>query len=150
MASPTRSDLLTCAALAVLLMTLLCGPTLYAQVAAVAPALVPDPSAGPSTTPITASLFSGFWSTIALQWLKKRAWFTVLSEDSTWLIQRSIGILVSFAAATGLHWSYDATVGVLTITGLKEFSWDATWQWSVQEFFYRTTVKPYQSVTTIP
>lgn len=141
-----RRDLLSSLTFALGLLTLMIAPALLhmlplaAQVSDVIASPTPQPN---PLSPVLVSAFTAFWSSVGLEWLKKQGWFTILSTDTTWLMQRVIGVVVALFAAGGLHWTYDAAIGTLTVTGLKDFSWDAAFQWSVQEYFYRGTVKPY-------
>lgn len=124
-------------------------PSLYAQVANAvgAPAL-------PPATPDGANEWGGalvwaFFSSSALEWLKRNAMLSAFSERTAWGVQRLIGILLSLAAALGVHTAFDPTAGVFTVTGLVIPSiWtigtESLRQFVLQEITYRTAVKHYR------
>lgn len=146
MKSPIRS--LVC--LFAVLLAVLCGPVLLAQVGD----LASDAGVIDSATPVPSSLLTvtvvwAFVSSSVLEWLKRKSWFTLISERTAWGAQRVIGILVAIAGAIGVSWSFDGAAGVLTVTGLQIASMttlagEALRQWVVQEVLYRTSIRPYR------
>lgn len=100
------------------------------------------------------ALVWAFFSSSALEYLKRKKWFNPLSEKTAWGIQRGVGLVLAIAAALGVHWAFDPSAGRLVIDGLVPASlWtmgtEATRQWVLQELTYRTAVKTYKPETTL-
>lgn len=135
---------------------LLCmfSPALLAQVA---PALSETPSPVPAvaeTQELSVSLVFAFLASSALEWLKRKSWFPVITERTTWLVQRVTGVVVAIATATGINWTFTPDTGQLVITGLLWSSmsaalWDVTRQAVFQEMAYRGFVRPYRPGETV-
>jgi len=53
-----------------------------------------------------------------LEFLKKVSWFPVLTEQSTKFIKQVFSVLVAAGAALAISFSFDPTLGRLTIDGL--------------------------------
>ncbi len=145
-------DIRTALVLALFAFTLLCGPTLVmAQMAeqTAVPAstgLAVTPTQPNATNEWGGSAIIAIYSTMALQWLKRKSWFTIFTEDSTVAIQRTVGILMALAGALGVHASFDREAGSLLITGLTTAGlWTAAIetarQWGIQQVAYRTMYK---------
>lgn len=127
------------------------GPVLYAQVADAIG--VPAPPAPADANEWGGALVWAFFSSSALEWLKRNRQISLITEQTAFFAQRVIGILLALAAAVGVHWSFDADAGRLVVEGLQ---WTSIWalgtgairQWVLQELTYRTAVKPYRPVVT--
>lgn len=131
-------------AFCVLIVIVLYGPVLYAQVAeAVTTApQVPDASANEWG----GTLIWAFFSSTAFEWLKQNAKFTLVTERTTFWAQRAMGVVLAVAAALGVHYTYDPTAGVLMISGLTAAGlWTAATEsvraFVTQEVMYRVAVK---------
>jgi hypothetical protein len=90
---------------------------------------------------IWAIASSGF-----LQWLKMHPKITLMSEDATRWANRRVAILLAVFSAIGVHTTFDATAGVLTVTGLTlPGIWtalgDAIRQYALQQFTYRAAIE---------
>lgn len=145
----SRTDLRAVWWLTVLFIVAACGPVLYAQ-AAVA-----------NGTPVEAgtanewggSLVWAFFTSSALEWMKRNKWITIFTEQTAFYAQRVVGVLLAAAAAVGVHWTYDPAAGTLMIGGLQ---WamiqpaitETIRQWVLQEMTYRTTIKSYRPEVT--
>lgn len=148
---PTRAELHTLVAVAALLTVVLCGPVLLAQAAAEAGVSPPDAD---GANEWGGALVWAFFSSSALEWLKRNQYITLITERTAWIAQRGLGILLAVAAAVGVHYSFDPVAGRLVIDGL---TWAGVWtvgtetirQWVLQELTYRTAVKPYRPAVTI-
>jgi hypothetical protein len=124
---------------------LLFGPTLYAQVAdaiATTPPQVPDATANEWG----GTLIWAFFSATGLESLKKAEKFSLITEQTTTLVQRALGIALAAAAAVGVHYTYDATAGRLvidglTLTGIWTMFTETVRTWVVQELTYRAAIK---------
>lgn len=87
----------------------------------------------------------------ALQWLKNSKWFPWLSKE-TGNINRIIAVILSGAAAIGVHTNFDHATGVLTITGLT-FATISTglYEWLrsfvIQQLVFKATVQQPASYT---
>jgi hypothetical protein len=123
-------------------------PSLYAQVADATGAPLPTPDPG-GANEWGGALVWAFFSSSALEWLKRNAMLSAFSERTAWGVQRLVGILLSLAAALGVHSAFDPTAGVFTVTGLVIPSmWtigtESLRQFVLQEITYRTAVKNYR------
>lgn len=137
----------------------LIGPPLLAQ--GVAPfveskAIAVDEGAPSAPLPVPtdewgSSVVWAFLSSSLLEFLKRRQLLGV-SERLAWGTQRLLGIALAIATAAGIHASFDAATGVLTVTGLL---WPSIWtaageslrQFVLQEATYRVAVKEYRKTT---
>ena len=134
-----------------LLAVCLSGPILYAQAsAAVTGGAVTV--AGRETSEWGSSVVWAFLSTSLLEHLKRKEWFPLLNEWTTWRVQRVLGVLIAGATALGIHVSFqwDASTGhaLVDITGLMFTSiFAAAGEWLRQfvfnEVIYRTAIKTY-------
>lgn len=96
-----------------------------------------------------ASVVYAWLISSGLEFLKRQRWFTPVSEKTAWVTQRLLGIVTAAATALGIHWSFDVTTGVLTISGLLFGSitaagFETLRQFVFQEILYRTSIKPYK------
>lgn len=125
----------------------LLGPTLLAQAAsqAVGEAITTHGAASEwGNTGVWA-----FLSTSALEWLKRHPSINLLSERTAFWVQRGVGVLLAIATAAGIHASFDASTGVLTVSGLlwssaAEAIGESVRQFCANEVLYRLVVKPYK------
>ena|SRR3990167_1199411 len=145
----TKRTTLNVMALLLLSAVVLCGPTLLAQAGEAVKSVAGVPPTGPtdSSEGLSAVVWA-FMSASFLEWLKRNRTITVISDRSSRLAQRAIGILLAIGASAGVHASFEPTVGVLTVTGLVWSSignagFDALRQWVFQEVLYRTSIKHY-------
>lgn len=136
-------------ALLVLAAVVLCGPALLAQTSEAVKSVAGVPPTGPtdSSEGMSAVVWA-FMSASLLEWMKRNRTITIISDRSSRLAQRGLGILIAIGASAGVHASFEPTAGVLTITGLMwssigNASFDALRQWVAQEVLYRTAVKNY-------
>jgi len=89
----------------------------------------------------------GLVASFVIQWLKKASWFPVLTEQSDKILKVVFSALVAAGSAIAVSFSFDPTLGQLTVTGL-------TWANVVgglqafliallaQQFGYRALIKP--------
>ena len=95
------------------------------------------------------SVVSFVWayaSAAFLQWWKKSK-FGGMSDNALTHVKTGIGVLMAFAGALGVHSSFDAAQGTLTVSGLL---WPGLWtalgdtvrQFAFQQFAYRTAIEP--------
>lgn len=118
------------------------GPILFAQGAELA---------GTPFTPGQAneSVMSFVWAyagAALLQWWKNNPRLALMTEDATKWARRRIAIVTSVLAAIGVHASFDAGAGVLTVSGLLlPGIWtalgDAIRQFTFQQFIYRAAIE---------
>lgn len=124
------------------------GPVLMAQ--ALPGGAAPFSAGGePTVNEWGGSLIWAFFSSSALEWLKRHPSLTLISERTAFGVQRVMGILLATATAIGVHWTYDSTAGVLTITGLLlpsmwQMGSEAIRQFVLQELTYRVGIKHYR------
>lgn len=124
------------------------GPVLFAQVSS---GVVPV-DAAPSANEWGGTLIWAFFSSTALEWIKRNPKWSVISSSTHFWVQRGIGVLLALAAALGVHYTYDPSAGVLTVTGLTTAGiWtmgvETTRQYVIQEMTYRTAIKGYGATT---
>lgn len=133
-----------------LLLVALCGPTLLAQAVSQEARDVADAAtADGSTSEWGSSVVWAFLSASFLEYLKRNQKFAMLSERTTFWTQRAIGVGLAVATAAGVHASFDAQAGVLTLSGLL---WPSVWdgiseslrQFVHQEVLYRAAIKNYK------
>ena len=95
------------------------------------------------------SVVWAFISSSALEWLKRHPKINLLSKRTAFWIQRGVGALLAVATAAGIHASFDASTGILTVSGLlwgsvAEAVGESVRQFVNQEVLYRVAVKPYK------
>lgn len=83
-----------------------------------------------------------------IQKLKGAKWVPFITQDSG-ALNRIIAVLGAAATTAGIHFSFDTTGGVLTVTGVTLmnvgiFAWDILRSTIFQEIIYRSSVKPLQ------
>jgi hypothetical protein len=135
--------------LIVLFAVVFVGPTMLAQVVSqeardVADAATAD---GP-TAEWGSSVVWAFLASSLLEWMKRNQRIVFISDRMAWGAQRLMGVVLAVATAAGVHASFDAQAGVLTLTGLL---WPSVWdgiaesvrQWVNQEVLYRVAIKDY-------
>jgi len=151
---PTREELRALVALVVLFVVAACAVpllsgALFAQaVESAASGAAPEAN---SANEWGGALVWAFFSSSALEWLKRNRYITIITEQSTFILQRGIGVLLAVAAAVGVHWTFDPTAGRLVVDGLTAAGlWtvgsETVRQWVLQELTYRTAVRPYRPV----
>jgi len=87
---------------------------------------------------------------VVMQWLKNAQWFPWLTAESSKL-QNAFAAFSAALVAVGIHYSYDATAGTLTIVGI---SWASLghglWHWlqsyAFQEVIYKGAIKPTAAI----
>jgi hypothetical protein len=134
----------------VLLLVAVAGPSLLAQ--AVSPEarnMADAATADGPTSEWGSSVVWAFLSSSFLEYLKRNQKFAMLSERTTFWTQRALGVGLAVATAAGVHASFDAQAGVLTLSGLL---WPSVWdgiseslrQFVHQEVLYRAAIKNYK------
>lgn len=129
--------------LAALLATAVLAPVLAAQAAGTA--VDPTILAPGATNEWGLSVLWAYFSSAGLESLKQRG-LIGMSSETTWLIKRGVSILLALAAALGVHASFDAAAGTLTVTGLLlPGIWTAgtetVRQWVFQQIAYKVAVE---------
>jgi len=99
---------------------------------------------------LTSQVTAAYIIAAMLQWLKTKAWFPFVQENMATL-NRSFAAIIAFIASIGIHYTFDAELGVLTITGLTTAtilhgSWAAIQQFAMQQFMYKGVIKPQVTV----
>lgn len=99
------------------------------------------------TNSISTTMIVSAGAAYVMQWLKKSAWFPALSTESTALYQRGFAVLVAVITSLGIHYSYDATLGTLTVTGLVgsqlyDHGVDFLKSFVLQQLTYDAAIKP--------
>lgn len=152
MLSAARSSTLPVVALFTLFMVALWAPLLVAQVVTDPPSAVP--LAHEATDEWGGAMIWAFLMSSALEWIKRNRTLTFVTEQSAWLLQRALGLILAVATALGVHWSFDSTAGTLTVTGLLlpsmyELGKEALRQWVLQEVTYRVAIRNYRPTVTV-
>jgi hypothetical protein len=117
-------------------------PVVAAQVSAAAGSPFEPGQANESVV----SFVWAYGSAAFLQWWK-RSKMGGFSENMLRHGKTAVGLAMAFAGALGVHGSFDASQGTLTITGLL---WPGLWtavgdtirQFAFQQFAYRTAIEP--------
>lgn len=136
------SDVRLCVGLTLFLLGLTVGIPLFAQALETASPGVTTPIASSGYTPVAFA----FLVSSLFEWLKRKPWFGLVSEQTTWGVQRVLGIVIAVATAAGIHFGFDAATGTLTVTGLEvHMIGDAVVQYVLQELVYRNGVKNYRA-----
>jgi hypothetical protein len=78
---------------------------------------------------------------VVLQWLKRSPWFPWLT-DRTEKAKHVAAVLGAAATAVGVHYTYDASIGTLTITGVTlagigHGAWHWLQSYAFQESLYK-------------
>ena len=60
----------------------------------------------------------GVLASYGLEWLKRMSWFPVLTEQSTKIVKQLFSVVVAAFSALAITYSFDPTLGRLTIDGL--------------------------------
>lgn len=60
----------------------------------------------------------GIVASYVMEFLKRQPWFPVLSEHSTDAVKKAFGVLVAAGSALAITFSFDPTLGRLTVDGL--------------------------------
>ena len=125
------------------------GVPMLAQVAAAA---VDTPLEPGQANESVVSFVWAYASAAFLQWWK-RSKVGGMSENALRHVKTAIAFAMAFAGALGVHSSFDAAQGTLTITGLL---WPGIWtavgdtirQFAFQQFAYRTAIEPRATAET--
>lgn len=123
-------------------LVLAAGVPILAAQAAAAGVGVPAPTPGNET--VAAFIWAYISSALLQVW--KRSKYGPMSESALAWTNRGIAMLVAAAGALGVHASFDAAAGTLTVSGLL---WPGVWtaiadtirQGVFQQFIYRTAVQ---------
>lgn len=123
---------------AVLMLT---GPVLFAQAAAVAGSPLEPGQANESVV----SFVWAYAGAALLEWWK-RSKFGGMKTSAEPYIKRGIAVATAVLSAIGVHSSFDAAAGVLTISGLTMPGiWvaigDSVRQFAFQQFIYRAAIE---------
>jgi len=103
------------------------------------------------TNSISTTMVVSAATAYVMQWLKNSAWFPALSAASSKWYQRGFALVLAVATSLGIHYSYDATVGALTITGLVGSSLydhivDFVKSFVMQQLTYDAAINPRAAV----
>lgn len=134
----------------ILLFVSLAGPTLAAQGMQELSGAAVTPPGHRSQAEWQSGVVWAFLSSSFLEWLKRNRRITFISDRLAWGAQRLLGVVLAFGTAAGIQMSFDATAGVLTVTGLIWPSifaalQDSLRQFVMQEVTYRVAVKNYRA-----
>ena len=129
----------------VLIVGVMVGPTLLAQAASVVTTSGVTSPGTPTANEWGGSIVWAFFSTSALEWIKRNPYLTLISERTATGVQRVMGIVLAMATALGVHWTYDASAGRLIVDGLTvAMVSEAIRQFVLNELTYRVAVKNYR------
>ncbi len=99
----------------------------------------------PVSTELPALISTSAMSVAIIQWLKNTKWVPFMDQHTAG-INRLVGWGTAFISATGIHYTYDAHVGTLTLTGISAMAimhavLDATKSYSFNWLIYNGMVK---------
>lgn len=82
---------------------------------------------------------------VIIQWLKNSPWFPWLNAQSE-KAKHVAAVLGALLTAVGVHYTYDASIGTLTITGLTlagvgHGAWHVLQSYAFQETLYKGAFK---------
>ncbi len=106
---------------------------------------VPSPA---SPTHVPEQVIWALAMSYVMEWLKKQAWFPLLSAETSANMQAAFGFLVATVTAAGIHIAVQGSVmdptGLsFSITGLTfDAIKDVGFQWVAQQAWFDTVVKP--------
>jgi len=66
----------------------------------------------------TVQVIVGFAASFVLEWLKKAPWFPMLTARADKIIKVGWSALIAAGSALAISFSFDSTLGQLTVTGL--------------------------------
>lgn len=92
-------------------------------------------------------------STLLIQALKNSGWATWFNRNTS-RANFLLSLLISFVAAIGVHYTWDAHTGTLMITGLtlagiSHGAWEWFMQWAAQHASYKGFVVPAETLGEI-
>ena len=95
--------------------------------------------------PVMSTITAGGMAVAVIQWLKETKWLPFINEHSAG-INRLVAAIAACISAIGLHWAFDASEGVLTITGLHwanigHSAWDVFKSYVLQWLMYKGVIK---------
>lgn len=132
-----------------LLGVVMLAPTLLAQGIAQGAQAVAGAAVSEGTTSEWGSgVVWAFLSASLLEWMKRSQRIAFVSDRMAWGMQRLLGIGLAVATAAGVHVSFEAQAGVLTVSGLlwpsiQDALGESLRQWVFNELTYRVAVKNY-------
>jgi hypothetical protein len=132
----------TCITCIVFGLLMLGGPIVFAQSAELVGSPL-QPGVGNETVMSFVWAYAG---AALLQWWKKNPRLALMTEDASKWARRRVAIITSILAAIGVHASFDAATGILTISGLLlpgiwQALGDAVRQFTFQQFIYRSAIE---------
>ena len=105
------------------------------------------------TDPALAQLTASAVIVWLYQKLKEASWFPALSDSTSLFVQRALAVVLAFATALGISYSFDAEAGNFVVTGLT-FSgavaagWAALQAFVTQQLVYHGVFKPAPPVAS--
>jgi hypothetical protein len=99
----------------------------------------------PVATELPGLITTSAMSVAIIQWLKNTKWVPFINQHSAG-INRMVGWGSALLSATGLHYTFDAHTGTLTLTGLTLMTiahavWDTTKSYAFNWLIYNGMVK---------
>ena len=95
---------------------------------------------------LSSQLSLAYVTSSVMEWLKHQGWFPLMDKETANL-NRLVAVVASFLVAVGIHFSFDTSAGVLTITGLTAgnivhglLAW--VQQFAFQQGAFKLLVKP--------
>ncbi len=100
---------------------------------------------------VTSQVTASAVVVMILQWLKRSNYFPWLSGE-TETLNKAVAAIAAAFTAVGIHYSYDADLHTITITGITLTAFvHGAWHWlqafSFQELIYRGALKPRPALT---
>jgi hypothetical protein len=98
------------------------------------------------TDPILSQLTASSVAVWLIQWMKNSRMISFLSEDSALLTKRFWAVAFAAATTLGINFSFDVTLGQLTVTGLtlagiSDAGWAFVQSLVAQQLVYHGVVK---------
>ncbi len=108
----------------------------------------------PVTTELPSLITTSAIAVAAIQWVKNTQWIPFVNQHSS-TVNRIVGWGVAFITAAGLHYTWDATSGTLTLTNLHMMNilhavGDTTKSYAFQWLIYKGVVQsPARDVAAV-
>ena len=94
---------------------------------------------------LTSQITAAYMASALMEWLKTQRWFPFVADNNPRL-NRAFAMAAAFITSVGLHFTFDAQAGVLTVTGLTVANilhglWGWVQQYALQQGLYKGVVK---------
>ena len=105
------------------------------------------------TTELPALITTGGMAVAIIEWMKNSKVVPFMNAHTA-TMNRVVGWIAAFCGATGLHYKFDHTAGILTITGISaavigHTIYDTVQNYAFQWLVYKGVVKPATAAVSV-